>query len=393
MTVPQFKFLIQPGQLLDSLDRVVNVCYTGSNIQAIAIRIGEVSLTRLQQATTIVLKAPQTGNTLNISLESTQTPVRTVDREQVGNYYMYTILQQDQQPVMSSIPTPTGTPSVENYFTEVIILPTEEQSIFIGSINDVLVNNAIENRTSTYIQVSDRASRLVGSTNPVNISSIRNNTAIKASIQDSNYQDTGWSNGRYSGTLTDSLTFGGIDPATNGTSFTGAIFASGLSTAEVLSTVSQGITYSEYFFKGSLTYPTFISELTNLQPNATVIVTQTYMDLKATGAGVPYIPKIGDILIVTLSGLGSIADEYMKVTAFENVGGPAGRIYVERGWGGTPIYEQTATADIYRITPVEIFKIEQSKLQGVEKGKLYVKDSGEVLLINTLGYLVTGSAL
>ena len=53
MTVPQFKYLLQPGALLDSFDRKVNIAYTGSYIQAIAVRITQQNLVQLQQATPI----------------------------------------------------------------------------------------------------------------------------------------------------------------------------------------------------------------------------------------------------------------------------------------------------------------------------------------------------
>lgn len=391
MTIPQFKYLIQQGGLLDSPDREVNILYTGSYIQAIAVRISGENLTQLQQATTVVLRAPEVGSTLNISLESSQVPIRTVNREQVGNYYMYTIVEQDQQPVMTVVPSPSGTPSLENYFTEVIILPSSAGGVFQGSEYDVLLNNSMNNRLSTYIQVSDRGE---GQVNPVNLPSILIDNAVPANIQDSSYSDTGWASSRYNGSTTQGSTFGGIEPVLNGNTFQGAVFPIGLSQEDIVAAVSQGITYVDYFFTGKSTFPTFIAQETALGLYTNLSISQSYLDLKVLiGSGITYHPKEGDIIALSISTLGTITDEYMKVTSFENTGGTAGRIYVERGWGGTPLYAQSPDTPIFLITPIQIFELEKSKPQGIQKSKLYVKDSGDVLLINSLGYIITGSTI
>lgn len=388
MTLNQFKYILQPGGVLDSVDRDVNICYTGSNIQAIAVRVVGENLTQLQQATTIVLKAPQAGSTLNISLENSQVPLRTVTREQVGNYYMYSIVEQDQQPVMTAVPSPTGVLPSEEYFTQVIVLPSSQGGVFEGSDYDVLLNNSLNNRVSTYIQVSDRAE---SSINPVNLPSILVNNAILASIQDSNYSNTGWINGRYNGTPTDSNTYGDITPILNGVTFEGAIFPVGLTPSEIATTVTQGVTYTEYLFNGTTSFPSFNSQLTSLLTYAPVTSSLNYIDLKTGGGGITYQPKQGDILILTIAEVESITAEYVKVNSFSNTGGSAGRIYVERGWGGTPTRDLPTDSDIYLLSPVQIFQINRSKVQGLQKGKLYVRDSGDVLLINSLGYIVTGS--
>lgn len=389
MTLNQFKYILQPGGVLDSVDRDVNICYTGSKIQAIAVRVVGENLTQLQQATTIVLKAPQAGSTLNISLENSQVPLRTVNREQVGNYYMYSIVEQDQQPVMTAVPSPTGILPSEEYFTQVIVLPSSQGGVFEGSDYDVLLNNSLNSRLSTYIQVSDRAE---SSINPVNLPSILVDNAIPASIQDSNYSNTGWINGRYNGTPTDGNTYGDITPILNGVTFEGAIFPVGLTPSEITTTVTQGVTYTEYLFNGITSFPSFNSQLTDLLTYAPADSSQNYIDLKIGGGGTKYRPKQGDILILTIAEVESIVSEYVKVTSFSNTGGTAGRIYVERGWGGAPTRNLTTDSDIYLLSPVQIFQINRSKVQGLQKGKLYVRDSGDILLINSVGYIVTGSA-
>lgn len=390
MTLNQFKFLLQPGGLLDSVDRDVNICYSGSNIQAIAVRVADGNLTQLQQATTVVLKAPQAGSTLNISLENSQVPVRTVNREQVGNYYMYSIVEQDQQPIMSVVPSPTGSLPSEEYFTDVIILPSIQGEVFQGSDYDVLLNNSLNSRVSTYIQISDRGESTI---NPVNLPSILADNAIPASIQDSNYSNTGWVNARYNGTPTDGGTYGGIVPMLNGVTFQGAIFPVGLTRTEIINTVSQGITYAEYLFNGATSFPTFTAQLTSLLTYSPASSSFNYIDLKTGGGGISYQPKQGDVLIITPGFVNEITAEYVKVNSFSNTGGTAGRIYVERGWGGTPIQYISADSDIWLLSLTQIFEVNRSKVQGLQKSKLYVRDSGNVLLINSLGYIITGSLI
>ncbi len=246
MTLTEFKFLLQPGGLLDSPDRQVNIAYTGSRIESIAVRIENNNLIQLQQATAIILKAPETGTILNISLESSQVPVRTVNREQIGNYYLYTIAPESQQPVMTAVPSPTGSLLSEEYFTGVILLPSVEDGIFQGSVYDTLLNNSMKNRLSTYIQISDRSQTLGNSANPINFPSILIENALPASVQDSNYSNTGWKNSRYDGSITTGNTFGQIDPAIGGRLFEGEEYSIQALNDDILSLPDSERIYKEY---------------------------------------------------------------------------------------------------------------------------------------------------
>lgn len=393
MTVPQFKYLIQSGEILDSIDRTVNICYTGSNIQAIAVRIGDNTLTRLQQATSIILKAPQTGSTLNISLQSTLDPLRTVDREQVENYYLYTFIEQAQQPVMSVPPSPTGSPLVENYYTDIIIVPSPDQQGFEGSNYDVLLNNSMDNRLSEYIQVSDRAERSGSSANPINLVNILTDTANPAHIQDSNYTDTGWSNARYNGSITSGLTFGGVTPSINGSTFEGVEFPTTLTELEIQNIVTQGITYTQYLHNSKEAYPTFESKKLRYGAYAATNASQSYIELNSAGGGPPHIFTEGNIIAFAPSGLtlGNSREEFIKVLSFSNNGGTVGTVYVERGWGGSLPRDIAISEHMYLVTPIQIFKLNRNRIQGISNTKMYIKESGDIQTINTLSYLVTGS--
>ena len=393
MTVPQFKYLLQPGEILDSVDRTVNICYTGSNIQAIAVRIGENTLTRLQQATAIVLRAPEAGNSLNISLESTLDPLRTVDREQVGSYYVYTFVEQSQQPVMSETPSPTGSPLVEYYYTNIIIIPSPDQQGFQGSEYDVLLNNSMENRLSEYIQVSDRAERTGLGTNPINLPNILANTANPAHIQDSSYSNTGWSNARYNGSITSGLTFGGVTPSINGSIFEGVEFPITLTSLEIQNIVAQGVSYTQYLHNSKEAYPTFESKRLRYGAYTLISPSQSYIELDSSGGGPPHIFTQGDIIAfsATEDTLGNTREEFMKVLSFSNEGGSVGTVYVERGWGGSITREVGNLEVMHLITPIQVFKLDGNRIQGVGSTKMYIRESGDIQAVNTVGYIVTGS--
>ena len=162
MTLAQFKSLLQPEALLDSLEREVNINYnlvgSDNKVSTIAVRITGDNLQQLQNATKITLKIPSNGTIIGIGLQNSILPVRTINREQVGNYYLYTILETDQQPSITT-PPESGTPLSDYYITDVIIEPTIDNSGFEGSDYNALANNAIQDRQSEYIQRSDRAKK------------------------------------------------------------------------------------------------------------------------------------------------------------------------------------------------------------------------------------------
>ena len=78
--------------------------------------------------------------------------------------------------------------------TGVTFLPYIQDEKYQYSDNNPLMSNALENRTSIYIQQSDR---IGSSVSPTNLQDILSSSATPAQIQDSNYSSTGWSNARY----------------------------------------------------------------------------------------------------------------------------------------------------------------------------------------------------
>ena len=396
MTLAQFKSLLQPGALLDSLEREVNINYnlvgSDNKVSTIAVRITGDNLQQLQNATKITLKIPSNGTIIGIGLQNSILPVRTINREQVGNYYLYTILETDQQPSITT-PPESGTPLSDYYITDVIIEPTIDNSGFEGSDYNALANNAIQDRQSEYIQISDRAKK---TQNPQNLYSIINDNAILAEVQDSNYTNTAWTRGRYDGTKTDSTQYGGVEPALIGGIFQGAFFPPTYTELQIRALTSADIIYQEYFFTGKLDAPTceIISSSifsaknsTNISATDTTIALTIPFNLRNTTI------QPGDLLRLTTGSLDSLSAEILKVLVVRNaISKSISEIDVLRGFGGTPTNSYvTDTGQFRLITSNQFFKLQKNKAQGVFAGKLLVKDSKEIVYVNAGGYSVSGS--
>lgn len=387
MTLTEFKFLLQPNGLLDSRDRKVNIAYTGSRIESIAVRIENNNLIQLQQATAIILKAPEAGTTLNISLENSQVPIRTVNREQVGNYYLYSFVEQSQQPVMTAIPSPTGTPALEEYFTEVVLLPSVEDGIFQGSEYDTLVNNSMNNRLSTYIQISDRSQTLGNTTNPVNLPSILIENALPASIQDSNYSNTGWKNGRYDGSITTGNTFGQIDPVIGGRLFEGEEYSIQALDSDILNLPDSERIYREYIHSSRDDLPQYRVNEVLYALDEPVSESDTIITIEGVAGLPPPAISVGNVIIPRGYS------EKMKVTSISRVAGPLNQyqLQVIRGWDNTIPLAYGVEPFIEVIEPVTIIRVENSRAVVLGKSKVYLKESQTILRLDTLGQIVSGS--
>lgn len=391
MTLQQFKFLITAGQILDSEARQVNILYNGTKIEAIAVRIENGNLNQLQQATTIILKAPEAGTTLNISLENSQVPVRTVNREITGNYFLYTIVEEDQQPEMSIAPSPTGTPSVEEYFTDIIILPQQNAEKFTSGDYDVLQNNVLINRTSQYLQVSDRTTVLDNGTNPRNLPDILQDNAIRPDIQDSLYNDTGWVNGRYNGTQTSELTFGSIQPALTGGSFQGTYYASAVEDEVIFTATERG--YVQYFHTGQIELPSYIELTTFIELDADAAINTGSLTLINSNPNSKLQIEQGSL--IKISGSSGLSPEVIRVDLITPIGPSESykrlQATVQRGWNRSTQQGYTDGDDILIISPQTVYRADGAKIFQEKQGKVYVKETQEILHLDDFGQIVSSS--
>jgi hypothetical protein len=278
----------------------------------------------------------------------------------------------------------------------IFIIPGLQDISFLGGDYDALLNNVDLNRLSTNIMVSDRFKVVggVGSLNPLNIQALRTQTAEKASIQDSNYEISGWSNARYRGTQSDSTEYGGIASAIAGKIFEGSIFPLSLSTSSInLQASSSQVIYSEYFFSSDQDLPTtpVLVDTSYRTVDTTIPPSDTEIQIRSISTSDPGI-FIGDIIkILPDSGT---TNELMRVTNFQ----PFFTnfiIKVDRGWNSTPISDVYGTSNLTiqkvgSTGPVKIYELEGNRIQGVLAGQLLVKESLEIIKTDVLGQLLPG---
>ena len=283
-----------------------------------------------------------------------------------------------------------------------IAIPDTTTTIFFGGDYDALLNNVQDNRQSTNIMVADRYEIRggPGSLNPTNIDDIITLTAQKADIQDSNYSNTGWINGRYEGTPTDSTTYGGLDSALTGKTFQGSYFPSSVVTSSINTQISSSnIIYTDYLSTSQDDLPSqpetvrtkYYLPIGTVANSSTAITIQvvpgdisTYLDI-----------YIGDIITIP-DGINpglQIFTEYMRVDNIRpSIFNPDVLILdVTRRWNGSLFgsFSNSISRAVYKISNLtKIYQLRGNKIQGISKGRLVVKDTSDILNIDGLAQVV-----
>lgn len=282
-----------------------------------------------------------------------------------------------------------------------IAIPDTINTTFFGGDYDALLNNVQDNRQSVNIMVADRYEIKggPGSLNPTNIDDLITLTAQKADIQDSNYSTTGWINGRYEGTPTDSTTYGGLDSAITGKTFEGSYFPSSITTEAINNQISSStVLYSDYLSTSQDDLPSTPTVPRTRYYTDTPLVSsdnKIFIELAILPASYPDI-YIGDIITMP-DGLNTgleIFTEYMRVENIRTVFSFSGLIEltVTRRWNNTPYGAFTAFGiyrPIYKISNLtKIYQLRGNKIQGIAKGRLVIKESSDILTIDGLGQVV-----
>lgn len=265
---------------------------------------------------------------------------------------------------------------------------------FNASPYNVLKGNLQGNRTSEYIMLADRYK--VGTlanptyTGPLNIDQLLSGSAPKADVQDSNYVNTGWVNGRYAGSKTTNYTYG-VEPAISGRFFQGSEVSETATVSEVgyLAT-SQQLTFKNMFYAGVGDTPGFqaqysyytVDSVTDITSNQSIIIITPDLVAGQTRK----VPKAGELYRQEFSS------EIFKVNAVGTIVGSTNQypLYVTRGYYGSiqPILPNSA---LERITQVQVYNTDGNKLSGVPKGQVFVKETGALLKLDSLGFVVTSS--
>jgi hypothetical protein len=285
------------------------------------------------------------------------------------------------------------------------LLPAINDAIFYDSPYNILQGFVDGGRKSEYIMQSDRYK--VGTlanptyTGPLNIDALLTGSAPKAAVQDSNYSNAGWIRGRYEGSTTTRSDFK-TDPATAGSLFVGAEFSAGTLASQIkyLQTNTQ-IIFKELFFAGTGDTPgfTLVNQgylLTGSGTSATIDDTVTSILIippaygyQNTGEAVQA-PQAGSLI--------QIDNEIMKINTVGviDIGWLRYTLTVTRGWNSVPAAHNSSNyggAVVKNVKQVQIYNISGNKLTGVPKGQVLIKETGALVRMDQLGFIVSSSQL
>ena len=411
MTIQEFKTILSDNVLGSSGTGIITLFNTASistsTIDAIAIRIGQLTIDDLRQATQLSFKTPSGSEYLHIPLQSSTIPRRLINTSVVESYFVYEIYPSNQRAV---IPTPnTGSDGYLQEDSSYLLEPTLTFKRFNTSDYNVLVGSIDESRESTYTVKSDRSStRTTGSLlNPLNINSIIADTAEPADVQDSNYSSTTWTNPRYEGSKLTTLTNGGTDPFIQGTFFEGAFFSKNIEDGVINAAISGGnIEYAQNFSTGKLEQPRYVVERLDLGTYLQTYNTlASFLQMTSSITPLNKTLAVGDLLVFESASVGF----FQEVMQVRPPTGSLGQIYfpyelrtitptkesvnirASRGSSNTKPQTINKNSNCYRIIPTKLYNLVGATIVPLKEGKVLVKGSNEILQINSDGLVYSGS--
>lgn len=318
--------------------------------------------------------------TLNIisatQAQSPGTPVMPVTR-----YYYYNI-EPLTLPNIGNIGIAAGT---------LVFSPSLDTFDFADSPYNILEGSLEASRQSSYIMQADRYK--IGTlanptyTGPLNIGELISESAAKADVQDSNYTSTGWTNARYEGTKTDRLDFL-TEPAISGKFFEGSEFPSGSTPLQINYLISSSqVFYREYFFAGVGDTPGIVTIGTKFKINNNYSEFATILLISEEIPGTAATPiQTGDLIQIQGN------TEIIRVDSV-GIASTSPIVYgliVTRGYFGQP--ETISTNDlIQKVSKVQIYNVTGNRLSGVPKGKLLIKETGAIVTLDPLGFIVSST--
>lgn len=411
MTSSEFKYSIQNNLITNGRKVLVNYnYYAGSiyKIDDIAILITGENLIQLQQATNVSISSPEgIGGSINIPVDNSTSPVRVVDRQVVGDYYLYSIITVDQRVVVADLAASTGS-------LNVTIQP--EIGISAQAVQDysAVQGTVLVNRESAHIVQSDRLYATSGSkTNPTNLYSIVNNQATPAQVQDSSYSSTGWINGRYKGSSLTSIGNHGADPFLQGNFFEGAFFGKDVDDSYISGIAPSDLDLKEYFFSGKLGSLRYTLEDMKAVKAGSYNTTTTELDFDTTialgGSLIPKTVNVGELFVIN-KYIGP--DDYQLSTEILQMIAPIGSqqyypysdyiaypsytnftMRMKRGYNRTTADSANTNSTLYRIVPTKVYSLAGNFAQSVLQGKIRIKGTTEVVHLDGSGFVVSGSSI
>jgi len=304
--------------------------------------------------------------------------INKVDKDQ----YFFFLLEPFLIPAQSNNPA----------CSQVLLNPGLGGAGFTNSDYNPLFNNASEIRSSVIIQDVDRKRE---QKSPSNLTSILQNTATKATVQDSNYSSLSVITGRYLGSKT-SVDDYGVEPIVGATYFEGSLY-----TTEKENTRICSQSFGERTVEGLLFSLNVDGIQTNTATETPKVRYQAVMD-KATAStnfsqtdteftiNQNVNTEPGDILRM-YNGT-----ELMKVVAVDKPNTFTTIIKVERAYYGEYITYTPAnwTANstpllLVKILGDTIYTPEAARPYKVTNKKLWVQETEEVLVIDSRGIVIS----
>ena len=316
-----------------------------------------------------------TGDVLILNITTTsriQTPAGI-------SYYYYNIVPITVQTF--------GTTSVN--VNQLQFSPSISQAAFNASPYNATRGNVQASRTSAYIMRADRYK--IGTTanpaytGPLNIVQLLSGSATKASIQDSNYSSTPWINARYAGSKTNTSNYG-TEPGISGRFFQGSEFPASSTTASIGYVVSTNqVLYKDLFYAGAGDTPGFtiqqayytVDSISGAQGDVVTITVQSAGRTPHTGE---LYRQANDTEIFRVNAVGTTTTPNQYV------------LFVTRGYYGGSGY-LSVSGQLERVVQVQVYNVEKNRLSGVPKGLVYVKETGNVLTLDSLGYVINSKTV
>lgn len=360
----------------------VNVWYTDTapyTIQGLSVPTLDLNLTDntpfLTQVERVTLPLPD-GST--VTLDITQISVSAVNTVGGGSVSFFFLL--------TSPSVISGITSSNVAAGNLIFSPSINGVEFAASPYNTIAGVVQSSRVSNYIMQSDRyTTGIPGNpsyTGPTNITQLLSYSASKADVQDSIYSDTGWVNGRYNGTETNIYDIF-TTPAVNGRVFEASVYPASASISQIRFQQTQSqVVYADYFYTGVGDVPGFSKTATSFSTIAAYTEYNTVISVSPTFS-VNFINpfEVGDL--ISFGG----NTEVCRVSAISKLNSTTLNLQIIRGVYGNP--QTIGNTDIVnKITQVQVYELSGNRLQGVPKGRILVKETGDILELDPLGFVI-----
>jgi len=288
-------------------------------------------------------------------------------------------------------------PEELNANQDIVFEPYIQDLTFGFSNFNPLIGNASNAVVSNDYQVADRSA---GSfILPKNFDALLAGTATKASVQESNYSATGWTNSRYEGSVSSKANYGGVDPALLGRTFEGSVYDDDTNPAAVY--LAQSRISKNYFHTGGDKLPLFTTSSMTAKVGTQVAALGTTLNF-GTNPPLTGSLNVGELLALTNNrGI----REIVKITNNDAFLGGANNIQIKRQYfqvhpdangntdNGANDGAIPATTELFKIDDVKLFEFTDgtSNLSAIYKAIVYVGENKSISFTDEFGVLVSQS--